>query len=132
MAVATDGPALSVEWWECGSDGQPVFAGVMCSGCISQYHLPPSPASLEDPNLPDDVPSHLFTPICMRCFETWRTTRGMSVGGNYPGAPSPAVCGSETVVRHTESQPDSELKTLELDAWLRKVAANSVTAAPIS
>jgi hypothetical protein len=88
-AVATNGPALDVTWWECGLDGQVVFASLVCAGCIAAYRLPPSPASLDGPGLPEDVPHQLLAiPVCMRCFEEWRVPRGVSVVGNYPGIPA--------------------------------------------
>ena len=89
VAVSTGGPALDVGWWECGLEGQTVLASVVCSKCVEQYHLPPSPASLDDPGFPEDVPhSQLAIPICMRCFDGWRLSHGVVVTGNYPGVPA--------------------------------------------
>ena len=56
VAVGTDGPALDVAWWECGLEGQTVFASLLCSACVAQYRLPSSPASLDYPGFPEDVP----------------------------------------------------------------------------
>jgi hypothetical protein len=88
VAVGSNGPALDVAWWECGLEGQTVLASLLCSQCIAKYHLPPSPASVDDPSFPKDVPHNLLAiPVCMRCFEEWRLSRGVSVSGNYPGVP---------------------------------------------
>lgn len=88
VAVGSGGPALDVVWWEGLLDGEPMFASLLCGGCIATYHLPASPASLDDPQIPEDVPHQLLAiPICMRCFEEWRLARGVSVVGHYPGVP---------------------------------------------
>ena len=82
VAVSTQGEALDVIWWECVLEGRTVLASLLCSQCISQYQLPTSPASLDDPNFPENVRHNLLAiPICMRCFEEWRTTRGVVVAG---------------------------------------------------
>jgi hypothetical protein len=89
LAVGAGGPALGVTWWECGLDGQVVFASLLCEECIAAYRLPPSPASLEDPRLSDNIPAQLLAvPICMRCFEEWRLARSVTVAGPYPGVPA--------------------------------------------
>lgn len=88
VAAGTNGPALNVTWWECGLEGQIVFASLLCSQCIADYHLPVSPASLDAPDFPEDVPHNLLAiPVCMRCFEEWRSARDMVVVGGYPGVP---------------------------------------------
>lgn len=89
VAVGTGGPAMDVAWWECGLEGRPVLASLLCAGCITQYRLPASPASLDDPGFPEDVPPDLLAiPVCVRCFDEWRQARGVSVIGNYPGVPT--------------------------------------------
>jgi hypothetical protein len=89
VAVGTGGPALDVFWWECGLDGEPIFASLLCATCIADHRLPPSPASLNDPAISDDIPAHLLAvPICMKCFAEWRQARGVMVRGNYPGDPA--------------------------------------------
>jgi hypothetical protein len=90
IAVACDGPAVDVVWWECSLDDELVFSSLVCAGCITKFHLPPSPASLNDSSIPEGVdPNLLATPVCMKCFEAWRKARGVSVSGNYPGIPEP-------------------------------------------
>lgn len=80
---------MEVTWWECGLEGQPLIAFLLCSGCIARYRLPTSPASLDDANFPEDVPANdLAIPVCMRCFEEWRSNRGVVVAGAYPGIPN--------------------------------------------
>jgi hypothetical protein len=89
IALATGGPSIDVAWWRCTLDGQPIFASLLCSECIAQYHLPPSPAALDAPCFPEDGPHNLLAiPVCMRCFEEWRLARGVEVAGDYPGIPA--------------------------------------------
>lgn len=80
VAVGTNGPALEVTWWECGLEGQTLLASLLRSQCIAQYHLPASPASLDEPGFPEDLPHNLLAiPVCMRCFEERRMAHGLVV-----------------------------------------------------